>query len=411
MPLTSSAEKPQPLRVVVGALKDWIERTNAVWVEGQLIEIRRRSGVATHFLTLRDKLAEVSVTISTSTTVLDAAGPLSEGMLVSAEVRPTLWAKSGRLTFECRDIRPSGEGRLLAHLEHRKRMLQAEGLFNLERKRRLPALPRLIGLVTAANSAAERDVLENVAQRWPAVRFDVRHVAMQGHNCVEQVTDAIVALDASPEVDVIIVARGGGSLEDLLPFSDEGLVRAVFAARTPVISAIGHETDTPLLDLVADLRASTPTDAAKRVVPDARDELARVQESLERMRRTVSDRIRSEQRSLTQLCSRPVLRDPSGTVRLASERVSDLQERLRRAASGRLRDEQQTLTHTLSRVRALSPEATLRRGYAILTDADGRTVTSIEGLEPEDVLVARVLDGEIAASVIDIEPHEAGGQP
>ena len=266
--MTSSPEQPQPLRAVVLATKDYVERLGPVWVEGQLIEIKRRSG-ATQFLTMRDQLAEISVTISTSQAVLDAAGPITEGTVVAAWVKPTVWTKSGSLTFECRELRPSGEGRLLAAIEQRKRMLQAEGLFDPARKRRLPFLPRRIGLVTGAQSAAERDVVENIGRRWPAAVVEIRHSLVQGPAAVEQLIGAIRSLDAHPEVDVIIVARGGGSLEDLLPFSDEALARAVFACRTPVVSAIGHETDTPILDLVADVRASTPTDAAKRVVPDA----------------------------------------------------------------------------------------------------------------------------------------------
>lgn len=406
MPLTSSPEQPQPLRVVVNALKIWVERTNAVWVEGQVIEIRRRAGAATHFLKLRDKLAEVSVTVSTSTDVLDAAGPLTEGTLVTAWVHPTLWSRSGSLTFECRDIRPSGEGRLLAHLEQRKRNLHAEGLFNPDLKKRLPFLPRRIGLITAEESAAERDVVENVRRRWPGAVVEIRHALVQGDQAALQVTDALRVLDKNPEVDVIIIARGGGSLEDLLPFSDEGLVRAVFGARTPVVSAIGHESDTPIVDLVADLRASTPTDAAKRVVPDAEAERAAIALARERLLRAWASRIAAEDRRLADLRSRPVLRDPTATIEIARDRVADLTGRLRRAVGTLISSEQQTIAHTLARVRTLSPRATLQRGYTILTTVDGITVTSIAQVEPDETVVARLLDGDIAAAVIDVEPNE-----
>ena len=406
MPLTSSPEHPQPLRVVVSVLKDYIERTGAIWVEGQLIQINRRAGSTVQFLTLRDKLAEVSVKVSTSTAVLDAAGPLTEGQLVAAWVHPTLWSKSGQLTFECRDIRPSGEGRLLAHLEQTKRRLQAEGLFSPDLKKPLPALPRRIGLVTAADSAAERDVVENVRRRWPAARFEIRHALMQGPNAAQQVADALGALDRQPEVDVIIVARGGGALEDLLPFSDEGLVRAAFACRTPIVSAIGHETDTPILDLVADLRASTPTDAAKRVVPDAAAEAEHLRAALGRARRAVDHRLAAEQRLLDDLRSRPVLRDPAATLDIAAERVHDLAGRLRRAIDARVATEETALEHTLARVRTLSPRATLQRGYSILTSDDGRTITSIAGVEPDAIVVAHLIDGEIAAAVIDVDPTD-----
>lgn len=406
MPLESSPEQPQPLRVVVNALKDYVERTGAIWVEGQVIQLTRRAGQVTQFLTLRDKLAEVSVKISTTTAVLDAAGPLVEGQVVTAWVRPTLWSRSGSLTFECRDIRPSGEGRLLAHLEQTKRALQAEGLFASELKKPLPFLPRRIGLVTAEASAAERDVIENVRRRWPAAVFEIRYALMQGANCALDVADAVAVLDKHPEVDVIVIARGGGSLEDLLPFSDAGLARAVFAARTPVVSAIGHETDTPILDLVADVRASTPTDAAKRVVPDAAAEAERVAQARVRSEQAVLGRLASEQRQLDALRSRPVLRDPSATIDIAAERLHDLSGRLGRAIGVRLDGEADTLTHTIARVRALSPQATLQRGYAILSTADGVTITSVTEVEPDETIVARLLDGEIAAAVIDVEPAD-----
>ncbi|MFZ1412091.1 MAG: exodeoxyribonuclease VII large subunit [Micropruina sp.] len=409
MPMTSSPEQPQPLRVVVAATKNWVERLGPVWVEGQLIEISRRAGASTHFLTLRDKVAEVSVKLSASPAVLDAAGPITEGTVVAALVRPTLWSRSGSLTFECRDLRPSGEGRLLAQLEQRKRMLQAEGLFNHALKKRLPFLPRRIGLITGKASAAERDVVENIARRWAAARLEIRHALMQGTGAVEQIVSALQVLDRTEDVDVIIIARGGGSLEDLLPFSDETLVRAVHACRTPIVSAIGHESDTPIIDLVADLRASTPTDAAKRVVPDAGDELHRVQQSLTRVRQAVAQRVTNEERRLRDLRSRPVLREPTATLDLHAERLEATSARLRRGIENRLREERQHLGQTIGRVRVLSPAATLERGYAILTDAHGETVARTVRTEPGAALTARLSDGSLTLSVtaIHTQPEEA----
>lgn len=393
------------MRVVVNLTKQWVERLNPIWVEGQLIEIKRRSGV-TQFLTMRDTLAEVSVTISTSQAVLDAAGPLTEGTVVAAWVKPTVWAKSGGLTFECRELRPSGEGRLLAAIEQRKRMLQAEGLFNPALKKPLPFLPRRIGLITGAASAAERDVVENIARRWPAAVVDTRHTLVQGPAAAEQVIDALRALDAAPEVDVIIIARGGGSLEDLLPFSEEALARAVFACRTPVVSAIGHETDTPILDLVADLRASTPTDAAKRVVPDAAAETANLATARARLLQAVATRVSTEQRRLDELRSRPVLRDPAASLDGHRERLEATRERLNRAISVRLREEQLSLTHALERVRALSPLATLQRGYAILSDADGGTVDRVAATTKGAKITARLADGQLGLTVTKTDPVE-----
>lgn len=401
MPLQSSPESPQPLRVILGATKDWVERLNPVWVEGQLIEIKRRAG-ATQFLTLRDALADVSVRLSTSALVLDQAGPLTEGTVVAALVKPTVWMTSGQLTFECRELRPSGEGRLLAAIEQRKRMLQAEGLFAAERKRRLPFLPRRIGLVTGANSAAERDVLQNVARRWPAAQFEVRHAAMQGPAAVEQLLDALRALEQDPQVDVIIVARGGGSLEDLLPFSDEALVRAVFAMHTPVVSAIGHETDNPILDLVADLRASTPTDAAKRVVPDVTTELTGLAQAQARARRALLNRITSEQRRLAELRSRPVLRDPAASLGAHHERLGQLRSRLHRAVTLAIRDESRHVEHLIQRIRAMSPQATLQRGYAIVS-RDAETITAAAQAAPGQALTLQFVDGRIGVDVTTIE--------
>ena len=405
MPLTSSPEHPQPLRVVVTATKDWVERLKPIWVEGQLIEIKRRSG-PTQFLVLRDTLAEVSVSLSTSQAVLDAAGPLTEGTVVAAWVRPTVWTKSGALTFECRELRPSGEGRLLAAIEQRKRMLQAEGLFDPARKRRLPFLPRRIGLITGAGSAAERDVVTTITRRWPAAAVETRHALVQGPQAVEQVIDALRTLDAAYDVDVIVVARGGGSLEDLLPFSDEALARAVFACRTPVVSAIGHETDTPIIDLVADIRASTPTDAAKKVVPDAAEQAQQVSLAIGRVRQAIVARVQTEQRRLDELRSRPVLRDPSASLDGHVERLGLARQRLTRAIDTRLREEAIGLTHTIDRVRALSPSATLQRGYAILTDAAGTGVTTVTATKPQASLTARLADGSLGLVVTDIEQKE-----
>ena len=405
MALSSSPDKPQPLRTVVFATRDWVDRLGPVWVEGQLIEIKRRSG-ATQFLTLRDTVEEVSVSISTSQAVLDAAGPLTEGTLVAAWIKPTLWTKPGSLTYQCRELRPSGEGRLLAAIEQRKRMLQAEGLFDAAMKKPLPFLPRRIGLITAAASAAERDVIENIARRWPAAVVQVKHSLMQGPQAVGQVIDALGSLAKHPEVEVIIIARGGGSLEDPLPFSDEALARAVYACRTPVISAIGHETDTPILDLVADLRASTPTDAAKRVVPDAAAEAEGLSSATRRLRQAMTNIVGNEQRRLNDVRNRPVLQNPTAVLDGHRDRLDTSRERLQRAISVRVREEQTSLTHAVQRVRALSPQATLQRGYAILTDSKGKTVDRVSATAKARKLSAQLADGRLGLTVASIEKKD-----
>lgn len=401
--MESSPEQPVALGRVVQAVKGWVERCGAVWVEAQVIQINRRAGSSTVFMTMRDTLAQTSASISCSTAVLDAAGPLTEGTTVTAWIKPTVWSKNGALSFECREIRIAGEGRLLAQLEQRKRLLQAEGLFDPVRKKRLPFLPRAIGLVTGANSAAERDVLTNIALRWPAAQVEVRHALVQGPKAAEEVMARLADLDADPRIDVIIIARGGGSLEDLLPFSDEGLVRAVAAARTPVVTAIGHEPDIPIVDLAADLRASTPTDAAKRVVPDAREESERVTQAIGRIRGAVVNRVRVEQQQLDALRSRPVLRDPAGSFDIHYDRLENLRLRLDHAIDRSLTLQVTSLQHDVSRVRAMSPKATLERGYAILVDGEGGSVASINDVDLDDDVMAYLADGKLTLGVRAID--------
>ncbi|MDP9393805.1 MAG: exodeoxyribonuclease VII large subunit, partial [Actinomycetota bacterium] len=278
MSLQTTPEQPAPVRRVSQLIGQWVGRLGAIWVEGQVTQVVRRPGARTVFLSLRDTAADISLNVTCSAALLESlAMPLRDGARVVVHARPDFYIARGTLSLHADDIRPVGLGQLLARLEELKSVLLAEGLFAAERKRALPFLPSVVGLVCGRASAAERDVVENARRRWPAVRFRVAEVAVQGVSAVTEVTTALQALDRDPDVDVIVIARGGGSLEDLLPFSHEALVRAVAACRTPVVSAIGHEVDTPLLDLVADVRASTPTDAAKRIVPDVAEETARVE--------------------------------------------------------------------------------------------------------------------------------------
>jgi exodeoxyribonuclease VII large subunit len=404
VPLESSPENPQPLRLISNKVKGWIDRLGPVWVEAQLIEVSRRAG-RTIFLTLRDRLAPVSASVTISATTFDSAGPLSEGATVVARLKPSYFEQSGRFSYYCDAITPVGEGRLLAQLEQTKRLLQVEGLFDPTRKRPLPFLPRTVGLVTGADSAAERDVIENARRRWPAVRLLIRHALVQGPQAAEQVIAAVGRLDRDPEVDVIVIARGGGSLEDLLPFSDEGLVRAVAACRTPVVSAIGHESDNPILDLVADYRASTPTDAAKRVVPDATEELARLRQVRQRMRNCVTTLVARQQESLTALRSRPVLADPTASFGLRMDEIERLRDRASRAMAIRLDRERTAVRHCLERIRAVSPQATLERGYAILVGSAGQPVRSVTAAAVEEDVVAHLADGQLGLQVREVRPR------
>jgi exodeoxyribonuclease VII large subunit len=400
MGLDSSAETAIPVGKVSRLIGGWINRLGAIWVEGQITELSRRPGAGVVFLTLRDPSENVSLSVTCFRAVFDPVADLvAEGSRVVVHAKPEWYGPRGTLSLRAAEIRLVGLGDLLARLELLKRTLGAEGLFAAERKRPLPFLPGCVGLVTGRASAAERDVLQNARRRWPAVRFEIRNVPVQGVHAVSEVIAAVKELDEHPEVDVIIVARGGGSVEDLLPFSDEQLVRAVAAARTPVVSAIGHEPDQPLLDYVADLRASTPTDAAKRVVPDVREELARVHGLRDRARYGVRARLDRELSGLEALRSRPVLAAPQRMVDERAAEVGALLDRSRRTLDHRLHRAADELAHTVARVVALSPAATLRRGYAVLRREDGAVVRDPAGVDAGEVLRARVAEGEFTVTV------------
>jgi exodeoxyribonuclease VII large subunit len=397
----STAEAPWPVRVVSQKLGAWIARLGWVWVDGQVAQVSRRPGTSVVFLTLRDPAADISLTVTAHRDVLDSGAPeLAEGARVVAHAKPEFFANRGTLSLRADEIRQVGLGELLARLEKLKKQLAAEGLFDPARKRRPPFLPATVGLITGRASAAERDVLTNAKRRWPAVEFRVINVAVQGPSAVSQVVDALAVLDRDPRVDVIILARGGGSTEDLLPFSDEVLCRAVFACATPVISAIGHETDTPLVDFVADLRASTPTDAAKRAVPDLGDELRLIATARSRLERAVRHQVEREQQRLDALRSRPVLARPVTMIDSRSDQVVALRERASRTLSHRLDRAAAELHHTLARLRGLSPLATLERGYAIVQrSADGAVLTDPAQAAAGEALRLRLAGGELAATV------------
>lgn len=371
MALDSSADAPVPVRTVSRLIGDWIGQLGAVWMEGQVAQFRKRPGARNQFLVLRDTDAEISLTVVADAQLVGSVEPpLAEGQRVVIWARPEFWSGQGSLQLRAREIRPVGIGDLLASIERLKGVLAAEGLFSPERKLPLPFLPRTIGLICGRASAAMTDVLVNVEDRWPGMPFAVREVAVQGVNAVTEVTAALAELDADPDVDVIVIARGGGSVEDLLPFSNETLIRAVAAAVTPVVSAIGHEQDAPLLDYVADLRASTPTDAAKRIVPSWAEETALITGLRERSRRTI----------FTML-----------------DRASDVLVDLRRRALTRITRQWESAMadneHLTARLRALSPASTLDRGYAIVTSADGSIIRDADDVADGDVVLIRVAQG------------------
>jgi exodeoxyribonuclease VII large subunit len=398
MALETTAESPIPVRTVLRLVGDWIGRLGRVWVEGQIAELSKRGNAV--FMTLRDPVAAVSVRVVCPRQVFEIAEPgAANGARVVVWVKPDFSMARGAFTLSAIEIRAVGIGELLARLERLRRTLATEGLFAPERKRRLPFLPRKIGLICGRDSAAERDVLQNATRRWPAVRFRVEQVAVQGPYAVEEVTAALQTLDADSDVDVIIIARGGGSIEDLLPFSDETLIRAVAACRTPVVSAIGHEQDVPLLDLVADVRASTPTDAARRVVPDISEQIAVIAELRSRARRQLAGRIDREAAWLAAIRSRPALANPAAEITRRHEQVLALAERARRCLAAGLDHADADLVHTRARLLALSPAATLRRGYAIVQRGDATVVRSAQDVAVDETLLVRFAADQLTVTV------------
>lgn len=397
----TSPENPWPLRVLSEKLKMHIENSPVSWVEGQLLEANIRNGHA--YLTLRDVDADYSFSVTVWASVMRGLESKPEvGSRVVARVKPSLYTKTGRLSLNASDLRPVGLGELLARLERLRQALGAEGLFALEHKKRLPVLPRTIGLITGRDSDAEKDVVRNATLRWPAARFRIINTAVQGRDAATQVMAALAELDADPQVDVVVIARGGGALEDLLPFSNEDLVRAVFAAATPVVSAIGHEADRPILDDVADLRASTPTDAAKRIVPNLDEEFAGLAQARSRLDRAINHQLERESQLVAALRARPVLAAPQSMITSRREDLDRWRERstaLLRHRVERARDE---IGHLATQVRSLSPQQTLDRGYSVTQRADGSIVRDAAQLAVGESVRIRVAAGRFAADVTDV---------
>lgn len=402
----TTAESPWPVALLAKKIKDYIDRMSTVWVEGQIIELNNRANAS--YLTLHDVSEDISLPVQIWGNVRDRLDtPLREGAHVVVRAKANYWLAKGRLSMQASDIRAIGLGELLARLEQLRRQLGAEGLFDPAAKRALPFLPQRIGLITGHDSDALKDVLRNARLRWSAVDFDVRTAATQGANCVPEVMAALAALDEDPRVDVIVIARGGGSFEDLLPFSNEALVRAVSAARTPVVSAIGHEADRPILDDVADLRASTPTDAAKRIVPDVAEEQMGILQARASLDGALDRLIDSEQRALEAVRSRPVLTAPESMLTEREAEIDALARRAWQAQSGQLARAGAAIEHLRSQVRSLSPLNTLARGYAIVQTTAGDAVRSCADVRAGDALSIRLADGRIAATADAVEPEPA----
>ena len=370
--LENSEEQPAPVRVVSEIIKEYIDALGPIWIEGELSQVNSRRDFT--YMVLRDSSVDMSISLACPSGIFNKK-TVGENARIKILAKPSWYTKNGSVSFWVREIKEVGVGELLARLEMLKNLLAAEGLFDAKWKKELPLLPNKVGLICGRNSDAEKDVLENAKRRWPSVQFEVREVQVQGADAVIQVSAALKELEADKDVDVIIITRGGGSFEDLLPFSDEGLVRLAASCKTPIVSAIGHEKDSPLLDLVADYRASTPTDAGKKVVPDLNEELAFIDSLQMRAKRTLDMRLDRE-----------------------SDRIQSLFDR-RIAFVHRINLAQEDLQHLLARVRSLSPQSTLERGYAVVQREDGKALRSAKDVDSGDLVRIRLAQDSVEATI------------
>lgn len=401
----TTRDNPWPLSRLTQNIKIYVDRMSALWVEGQVVQYNPRPGSRMAFFTLRDTESDTSMTVTAFPNVITAIGAgFEEGVKVVARVKPVFWERSGSLNLQAAEVHLQGLGDLLAQIERLRQRLAAEGLFDADRKKPLPFLPRVIGLVCGRNAKAKDDVIVNASARWPGARFEVREVAVQGQYAVREVTQAIAELDSLPQVDVIVVARGGGSVEDLLPFSDEALVRAAAQTSTPLVSAIGHEGDAPLLDYVADYRASTPTDAARRIVPDLAQELDGLARAREGMRSAIQRRLDQERYNLDLLVSRPIFLAPAATLEPHRTFIDSALTSLRTQVERRLNSERQSILQASATLQALSPQATLERGYSMLRLPSGELVRDASQV-PKGTLVEGILaQGRLVAQVVGSTP-------
>ena len=406
--LETSIDAPAPVRVISEAIRDWIGKLGPVWVEGELSQVDDRKGSSMIFMRLRDTSSDISISLSCHRSVYQSVAPLPQNARIKVFSKVNFYTGNGSLSLNAREIHHVGLGELLARLEMLKKVLAAEGLFAASRKKSLPFLPRKVGLICGRNSAAEKDVVENARRRWPAVQFEIREVAVQGSSAVIEVSGALKELESIEEVDVIIITRGGGSFEDLLPFSDEGLVRLVAACKKPIVSAIGHEQDTPLLDLVADLRASTPTDAAKRVVPDINEEFALLSDLSKRLHRGIKVRFDQEVRLIENLASRPIMKDAMLLVTPEIESLGRDRKAMSRSLQHRLTLSERELKGAESQLRALSPYAVLERGYSVAHRADGKILRDASEVGVGDLLTVRFARGAAKATVTETTDEEFG---
>ncbi len=409
-PRDSTADAPTSVSRYNDTIRAFVATWGSVWVEGEITSWNVRGGNV--FGRLKDLAADATVSFRLwGSTRARQGADVAVGDHVIACVKADYFVKSGDFSVIVSSMRPVGLGDQLERLERLRTQLRGEGLFDAARKRPLPFLPNLIGLITGERSDAERDVLRNAELRWPNVRFRTVHAAVQGDRCVPETLAALATLDADPDVDVIVIARGGGDPQHLLGFSDERLVRAVSAVDTPVVSAIGHENDHPLLDDVADLRASTPTDAAKRIVPDVAEQRALVSQLRSRLTTRLTLRLSHDIAQLEQLRSRPVLRHPGQDLERRSHEVELLAARGRDTIDRRIAEAGLRTRELRASLRALSPASTLARGYAIAHLSTGVIVRDAAQAPSGAPLTVTVGRGSISATSLGEIPESPDALP
>lgn len=401
----TTPESPWPLRLLSAKVAEYISRMSRLWVEGEIIELKRRPNAKIQYFVLADLKEKMSMNVKIWSHALPAG--IEEGARVVIAAKPDFWTGTGSFTLHADEVRAVGVGDLLARIEALKAKLAAEGLFAASRKKPLPFLPRTIGLICGRNSKAMHDVVNNTRRRWASAQFEIREVQVQGRGAVEQVIAALHELDALDGVDVIVLARGGGSVEDLFPFSDERLVRAIAAAHTPTVSAIGHETDNPVSDYVADFRASTPTDVAKRIVPDVDEEKRNLATAVRRGRIAVDNLLHAATLEIEGLRSRPVLADPQQMVDVREQDLSNLRDWAKHHIEATLDSHTKSLAAEVAKLRALSPLSTLERGYAVIRTEHG--ILTASDAEPGTQAVATLADGTLDLTIDGVTPAKRKG--
>ncbi|MBV7364212.1 exodeoxyribonuclease VII large subunit [Actinomycetaceae bacterium TAE3-ERU4] len=397
----TTRENPWPLRLLSEKMKGYIEKMSPVWIEGEVVELKIRPGQKMSFLTLRDLEGDAHISVALwPNAIMPVKDTLEPGSRVVVYARPTFWERSGSLQLQGAQIHLQGLGEMLARIEQLRQDLAAKGIFDEAHKKPLPFIPRTIGLICGEGAKAEQDVLVNARNRWPGAKFTIRHTYVQGDRCAPTVAAAIAELDALEDVDVIIVTRGGGAVADLLPFSDERIVMAAYQAKTPIVSAIGHETDCPLLDLVADYRASTPTDAARKVVPDLLQEQESLSQIMDRAKSLLLNRIKNEQEALSEIRQRPIFASPAAIIDTHAEEITRAKTVLNERIAKRVEVENATLKGLSLQLQALSPQSILERGYAVIRRPDRNVITDAKELKKGDLIEGMLAQGSFVGQII-----------